>query len=245
MKIQISITGFSLLLLSLLSACDQVGSRNILDDQLKAGQPYFSIVYSSDFSSRFKLPVSGVVSLPDYLKAVSLEFNQTNNLFTCDLHLYIDSSLDIFFPVAGDYFSAKVEAEQFFISSYLAKDQDWVSTYMEKNSLRVRFESREDVSAEYRFIKTLEYKRIHENFLPGLTIITFDTYCDIFEPDYYPADIWIQKAGQGDYLLGNDRFGPAKQLDKNYPFEIPTKLVEQIQPYLRLAVQKNSERNGL
>ena len=241
MKLPILISGFFLLFLS---ACDQGRDNNIIEDKLKAGEPYFSIVYSRDFANRFKLPTSDALTLPDYQMAVAVEINEVDNLFTCDLHLYINSSLDIFIPADGAYFSGKIEAEQFFISSYNDKDQEWNSSLLENNSLRVRFESREIVSSEHRFIKTLEYKRIHENFLPGLTMVTFDTHCDIFEKQYYPADIWIQKNGLEGYLLGNDQFGSAKQVDQNHWFEIPLKLVEQIQPYLVVALQQNAKRKG-
>jgi hypothetical protein len=226
-------------------ACDRRRDSNILTEKLLSGEPYFSIVYTSPFASRFNLPVSGGVNLSDYLPAVSVEINDVNGFFVCDLHLYIDSKADIFMPTEGKYFSEKKESEQFYIFNYNEKDQEWNSRILDNNSMRLRFESSENVNPENRFVKTLRYKRVHQEFLPGLSLVTIGTDCDIFENKYYPADIWIQKNSTEGYLVGNDQFGSDKQRDKNYRFEIPEKLIEQIKPYIEVAVKSNQQRNGV
>jgi len=104
--------------------------------------------------------------------------------------------------------------------------------------MRMRFNS--TMQAKYTFTSTLSYTRIHKSFLPRLSIVSLDTNCGIFERERYPANIWIQKQNVGDYLVGND--GPGHMKQNNHQFPIPMALIEQLQPYIEIAVRKNNER---
>ena len=222
------------------TACDKLTPLNMLDQILESGEPFFSILYTEPFARRFSLPVNKATNLPDNLKAIAIEINKVNYRYTCELHLYIDDKLDIHKPVTGNFYSEKSMAEQFFIYGYNSKDQVWISSSIDKNSMQIRLDA--TPQADYKFTSTLSYSRVHSSFLPGLTVVSLNTDCSIFERDRYPADIWIQKQGVGDYLVGNDGPGGVKHKDKNHRFPIPVALIEQIQPYIEIAEKYNDER---
>lgn len=212
---------------------------NRLDKVLSTGEPFFSIRYTKLFAHRFSLPVNKVVKLSDNLQAIAIEINKVNNRYTCDLHLYVNDKLDIYKPEKGDYYTIKPESEYFFVREYNDKDYDW-NSYVLLNHMRTRFNSTQE--ANYTFTSTLSYNRLHSSFLPGLTIVSLNTDCNTFERDRYPANIWIQKQDVGDYLLGNDGPGEVQQKDNNYQFSIPLDLIDQIQPYIKIAVKHNYEQ---
>lgn len=223
-----------------LIGCDKLNSANELDNILKSGAPYFSILYSKSFASRFSLPLGKAEELSDNLQAISVEINKVNFRYSCDLHFYIDDGMDIYIPEAGNYYFDIPVAEQFFINGYNDDDQLWNSKNVDKNLMRIRFNS--TLYAKYRFTSTLPYSRIHRSFLPGLTLISLNISCDMFERNRYPADIWIQKQNVGDYLVGNDGPGEVKQPQNNHRFPIPIKLIDQIQPFIKIAETHNSQQ---
>ncbi len=225
-----------LILLFSLTSCDAFTKQNILDKALQAqsGEPFFAIIYNKAFAQRFSLDETKSRKLPDNLHAIAVEFNKVNNKYTCDLHLYIDDKLDIYMPVTGKYYTGKTMSEIFFVMNYNDRDLNW-NEYVMLNNMRLRFNS--SLHADYAFTSSLSYKRVHRSFLPGLTIVTLNTGCEIFQRQHYPASIWIQKQNMGTYLLGNDGRGNIQHKEKNYEFPIPIAFIDKIQPYIKIADQ--------
>jgi len=230
-----------IVLLLNLTACDYFTQNNVLDKALDSGQPYFSIVYNHAFAKRFSLDENNASVLSDNLQAMAVEINKVNNEYTCELHLYVDDKLDIYMPESGDYYYHKPWSEIFFVRDYNEIDFN-ITSYVWLNHMRMRFDAR--VEAEYQFTRTLSYNRVHHSFLPGLTIVTLNTHCKIFNETYYPADIWIQKQNVGDYLVGNDEYitDGIKHKNNNQRFPIPMALIEQIKPYITIAWRSNFDR---
>lgn len=223
---------FTVVLLVGLTACDKLNSTNELDSNLKSGEPYFSLIYNKSFAARFALSLEEIEELSNGLQAIAIEISKTNFHYRCDLHLYLDDKLDIYVPEAGKYFFDIPVAEQFYINAYNDNDQIWNSQNIDKNLMHIRFNS--TPLAKYRFTSTLSYSRVHRSFLPGLTIVSLSSSCDMFERNRYPADIWIQKPNVVDYLVGNDGPGEIKQVQNNHRFPIPIKLIDQIQPFIKI-----------
>lgn len=211
----------------------------MLDQVLQSGEPFFSMQYNTTFARRFSLPETKAVQLSDNLQAIAVEINKVNFQYTCDLHIYVDDQIDIYKPEPGGYYTIKPREEYFFVSEYSDKDYDW-NSYVDLNLMRARFDS--TLKAKYTFTSTLSYKRLHQSFLPGLTLVTLNTHCAMFVKDRYPANIWIQKQNVGDYLVGNDGPGGVEHPENNHRFPIPLGLIEQIQPYIEIAVKHNNDR---
>lgn len=231
-------TLFFLLLALPAVSCKQ---SNILDEALASGEPFFSVVHTRGFGTRFSFTGSSVSTLEKGLHAIAIEFNKVNDQYTCKLHLYVDSGLDVYVPNRGRYFAEKPMAEYFFAIDYNENDLAF-NNYVLNNHMRIKFLSLP--TAQESFSQTLSYEFVHKSFLPELTLLTLNTGCYTFNQDYYPADIWIQKQGVGDYLLGND--GPAEltQPKNNYRFPVPQALIEQAKPYVDIAVRHNAGKRG-
>lgn len=234
----------AILMIAILSitGCDSDSGTNILDQKLESGAPFFSIIYSQEFAKRFSLDRQKAIELPEYFKAIAVEINKEHGIYTCNLHLYIDNTLDVYYPVDGAFFSHITNLEQFFISSYNDLDQSWNSRNIERNSMRIKFLSSKEVNPRFKFTRTLSYTRIHKSFLPGLSVVSLNTHCGLFNQIYYPANIWIQKQNVGDYLVGNDGGEEVLHKDNNQRFPIPMELIDQIQPYIEIAEKHNSEK---
>lgn len=229
-----------LFLMFSLAACDKFAATNLLDKALTSGEPLFSIRYTRPFAQRFTLPENKAVTLSENLQAIAVEINKINNRYTCELHLYVEDNLDIYKPGSGDYFFDAIMSEVFFIDEISDEDYAWNVKNILVNKMRARFDS--TLQANYTFTSTLSYNRLHSSFLPGLTLVTLNTECYMFERDRYPANIWIQKQNVGDYLVGNDGPGGVKQTDKNHRFPIPIDLIDEIQPYIKIAEKHNYEQ---
>jgi hypothetical protein len=232
-----------LTILVLFSACEKGSDRNSLDEKLQSGEPVFVSSFTRDFATRFSLASANVISLSEGLQAIAVEFNRVNSMYSCKLHLYVGAELDVYAPAEGRYFFDGEPSSYFFISKI--NDQDY-SEKIKKildNNMKIKFLSSE--SAQYNFTETLSYARVHKSFLTGLTQLSIDTECDLFEQDRYPADIWIQKQNVGDYVLGNDGQGEVGHPENNYRFAIPEKLIQQIQPYVEIAVSHNEAQRSV
>lgn len=237
----IKLPGLFVLLMAVLAACEKLDQSNILDKTLASGEPFFSILYNKRFAQRFFLPISESYTLTENLQAIAVEFNKVNFGYSCELHLYIDSDLEIFNPEPGSYYTIKPNSEYFFASKYNDRDLEG-NSYEDLNHMRIRFNSDSQVSPALRFTRTLSYTRIHHAFLPDLTIVSLNTNCGMFNRTHYPAAIWIQKQEVGDYLLGNDGLAEIKYPENSYRFQIPIQLIEQIAPYVKIAEQGNSRK---
>jgi hypothetical protein len=227
-------------MLFVIASCHNDSHKNALDEQLNSGQPFFTMLYTQEFSKRFSLPPEKAIELSEHIQAIAVEFNKNNFKYTCDLHFYVDDDLDIYTPTKGQYFFDGVWSEFFFIKDINENDYAQRVADILNNNMKMKFLS--SINAEYNFTETLSYSRIHKSFIPGITLLSIETGCYLFEKERYPADIWIQKQDVGDYLLGNDGPAEVQHKENNYRFPIPIQLIEQIQPYIELAVDQNEKQ---
>lgn len=211
------------LLTCVLIACNEQ-ERNLSYDG-NTSQERFKMVYAQSFADRFNLASDKVIALKKPLKAVALELESHNGNQRCLTHFYVDASTPFYRPVVGEYFFNKPEAEYFFVQRYSDEDQLWNSSLMDRNRLRamVRTQSLEDGNTG--IVSSLEFERIHDSFLPNLSLLSFNIPCEMFDEPNHFMEVWIQKQLTGDYILGNDNPEQPTQPQNSLVFPIPIELV--------------------
>jgi len=227
------------LILFFLFGCDTPQKDNVLDQALVNGKPLFVMAYSKLFAQRFSMAEQNATDLPKNLHAISIEINKINHRYSCALNLYIDDKLDIYSPAAGPYFYEKPLAEYYFVKAYNDADQAQNSRQLDTNLMHILFRSSSLDNSDKGLSSTLGYRRVHRSYLPGISLYTLNTECLLFERQNYPADIWMQKQQVDDYLLGNDDPGNPAFRQNSYRFPIPLSLINDIQPYISIAVEEN------
>ncbi len=228
----------SLALLSLVfSACETDKANNALDQKLVKGESYFIHRYTEEFATRFTLPRENSVNLSRGLNSIAIEIAKKNNYYQCSVHLYLDSHLDLAFPEEGSYFSQKPIAEYFF-ADYNEQDLEYNVSKINLNNWNVLLRQNSLDQSVQGNIYTMSYERVHQSFLPGLTIVTIDTSCMYLHNKNHPADLWLKNTKDESYELGN--YDAAKpDITKSHRFNIPIDMIMEIQADLEIAIRHN------
>jgi len=217
-------------------------TNNVLDKQLQTGDSYFSIVYNKRFAERFKLSAQSEVKLDEGLQAVAIEIRRINYDYQCLLHFYVDDTIDIYMPSDGDYFYHKEESEQFFIRAYNDPDQKWNSDTLDLNMSKILYIADDIDVSKGKWSNGLSYDKVHRSFLPNLSVASTKVFCFLLEKSFLPAKIRIQNNTAKNYLTENDSIDAPKHRENFYEFAIPEKLINNAEPYMKIAIDKVTER---
>jgi hypothetical protein len=204
-------------------------SERTMDDKLKNG--YFAMCYTSQFAERFSLPTSKAMDLSHGLQAIAIEI-RPSKLYQTFIHLYIDSSLEVYSPGGECNYYSKPKAEWFFPKHYNDKDYKWNSNFINKAGMRMLYLSKSPDHSIKGLGQSLEFEMFRKEFLPGLSLISTEVISDYLEVGVIPAEVLVQKSNVGNYLLGDEPPGNPKHPDNYYTFKIPEKLHKTIHPYL-------------
>jgi hypothetical protein len=221
---------FILIVLMLVYGCPAYSERT-MDDKLKNG--YFAMCYTSQFADRFSLPTSKAMDLSHGMQAIAIEIRPAAKLYHTFIHLYIDSSLEVYSPGDECNYYRKPKAERFFIKHYNDKDYQWNFNFVEKAGMRMLYLSKSPDPSIKGLGQSLEFEIFRKEFLPGLSLISSSRIIsDYLDVRAIPAEVLVQKSNVGNYLLGDEPPGNPKHPENYYAFKIPEKLHKTIQPYL-------------
>ncbi len=222
---------FILVLMFMVVGCSK-HSENAMDDKLK--NSWFAMCYTPEFAKRFSLPLEKAIPLDKGLYAIALEVRPAAKTYHTNIHLYIDSLLDVYTPDSNCSFYERGKPAWFFVKEYNnSSDHDWISKASDKNSRRMMFRSQSLNYSKKGIGQSLEYQSVRKEFLPGMSLLSMQIISNYLDMRHGPGEIWVQKNNVGNYLLGYEDPGDVKHPENSYVFKVPEKLHTQILPLLK------------
>jgi len=215
-------------------------ANTVLVGELKRVSPLFVMSYNQDFAQRFKLPGERAKTLSNGLDAIAVEIRPRTAQIDCLLHLYLNHQVNVYVPDNDPDFSAKTQAEYFFVSDYSEQDRNYNVNEVDKSLTRIVYRSKSVAKGGKGWVDTPQILRYKSDFLPGLSLLSIDIGCSNLDPQYAPAEIIVQKAGTEAFKVGLEDLTRIKNNDLVYYFDIPVELHKHLKKYINIAAQFNT-----
>ncbi|WP_320044534.1 hypothetical protein [uncultured Desulfobacter sp.] len=196
------------------------------NSSLNDDKEYLLLCYNKEFGKRFSLSQGKALDLSKGLLAIGFGQSKRTGI---RLYLYLDSSLDIYSPKAcGDFCNHN---RYHYFLDFNEKDQNLHTNQMVKQFNRILLQSKSLNHSEDGYVSSAEPVFIKKDILPGITLFAVHGFISpIFEPEYGPIEILIQKNNTGASIYQTN--GPVDN-KKVYRFDIPDKLTEHILKHLK------------
>ncbi len=222
---------FILVLALTLLGCSKQ-AENAMDDKLK--NSWFAMCYTPEFAKRFSLPLEKAIPLDKGLYAIALEVRPAAGSYHTYIHLYIDNRLDVYTPDSKCNFFERGKPAYFFVKEYNdSRDHDWILNASDKNSRRMMFQSQSLHQSDKGVVESLQYQSVRKAFLPGMSLLSMQIGKSYLDMRHGPGEVLVQKNNVGDYLLEYEDSVNPKHPENYYTFNIPEKLQNQVQPFLK------------
>ncbi|MDH5605245.1 MAG: hypothetical protein OEY51_14940 [Cyclobacteriaceae bacterium] len=228
----------------MLSSCDWGEFESVLIT------PHYSIFYDRNFADRFSLPKDKSVDLGNnYLKAVAIGIQKVNGSYTCDIHIYYDTSIKLYTPNKQDVFLNRQHQEYFFAREMNDSDYKYSDKQSLENTGRAYFRSKSLKTIKTGTSSTVGYSSYKKDFLPGLNMASFNIGCSFLDAEHGAAELWVQKEGLVDYKLINEDPLNIKNKESNYRFDVPLGLLQTVKPMIdrinKLSIDQSSSAVSL
>ncbi|NOX43263.1 MAG: hypothetical protein GXP19_05970 [Gammaproteobacteria bacterium] len=215
--------------------------NDLLIGGLHRDAPLFVFSYDKAFAQRFSMPIDKAIELDPGLKAIAIEVRPKVGKIDCYLHLYLDESIKVFVPGNRKDYTKRQKAERIFAYDFTEEDSEWRWSSSSHN--RVIYQAKTAGLGLSGFVRTQGYEQYKEDFLPRLNLVTLHKHCSELGSENAPSEVIFQKSGTEDYILGHEK--PKKLYNENtYHFDIPPKLQQHVQQYVRYVNHFNALKNS-
>lgn len=195
--------------------------------------PHYSIFYSEEFAKRFSLPVEKAVTLSNtHLKAIAISIREIDKEYKCGVHLYYDDTIKLYSANDQSTFYSKSLQEWVFVNDMSDEDFQYNDDLFSRNGAQMLYRSKAVKTKKGGIYSSIGYSSYKEHFFPNLNTASLDVGCHLLTVRYGDAEIWIQKAGLGNYRLVDEDPMNIKQKENNYRFDVPVELLKTVAPQI-------------